>query len=54
MNILMSENKCKIVVSCVQKKIIIVVAGAQNISGRIHINLVTVDALEKGTGGLGG
>ena len=32
------------------KKIIMVV-GAQNVSGRIHINLVTVDALEKGTGG---
>lgn len=36
------------------KKIIIMVVGTQNVSGKIHINLVTVDALEKGTGGLGG
>lgn len=44
------QNSC---LMCEKKKKIIMVVGAQNVSGRIHINLVE-DALEKGTGGLGG
>lgn len=32
---------------------IIMVIGTQSISGRTHINLVIVGALEKGTGWLG-